>query len=128
MDIKGHWSPSGLEVEGEYKYHNSEFSHFFQLYYPYSNFNYPKNTIYIWCFGSQILSLTRHKGMLQAKDTTKVPFSSLLLNNGCIFFVLAETLVNGHSGHCLQLKISFFYSVLIMGQLFGDFDATESNS
>ena len=48
---------------------------FFQLYYPCSNFNYTKNTIYIWCFEKRFLSLTRHKGMWKAKHTTKVLFS-----------------------------------------------------
>ena len=66
--------------------------------------------------------------MSQVKHTTKVPFSFLFLNNKCIFFVLAETLVNDHRGHWVQLKYSFFYSVLITEQLFDDFDAIESNS
>ena len=55
-------------------------------------------------------------------------FLFLLLSHRCIFFVLDETLVNDHRGHWLQLKYSFFYSVLITGQPFDDFDIIKSNS
>ena len=55
-------------------------------------------------------------------------FLSRLLNHRRIFFVLDETLVNDRRGHCLQLKYYFFYSVLITGQPFDEFDIIKSNS
>ena len=129
MHIKGHWCFSGLEVEGEYKLRGSAFSHIFfnciilvqiltilKILFIYdalkSNF-YPKLDTRACCN----LSIPRN-----------FCFLSLLLNHRRIFFVLDETLVNDYRGHCLQLKYSFFYLVLITGQSFDGFDIIKSNS
>ena len=75
MHITGHWCPSGLEVEGDINSIIQRFLIFCKYIILVQSFNYAKDTIYIRYFEKQFLSLTRHKGMLQTKHTTKVLFS-----------------------------------------------------